>query len=52
MVLNRKFWPQSSQIFGSCVFVFTTVTSLWESALRSMDMFSGYYSSAWAGIEK
>ena len=46
MVLNRKFWPQGSQIFGSCVLVFTTVTSLQESALRFVDMFSRYCSSA------
>ena len=52
MVLNRKFRPQGSQIFVSCVPVFTTVTSLLESALRSVDMFSGYCSLAWAGIEK
>ena len=52
MVLNRKFWPQASQIFGSCVLVFTAVTSLQESALRSVDTFSGYCSLAWAGIEK
>ena len=39
MVLNRKFWPEGSQTFGSCVLVFT-VTSLQESALRSVDMFS------------
>ena len=51
MVLNRKFWPQGSQIFGSCVLAFT-VTSLQESALRSVDMFPGYCSLAWAGIEK
>ena len=52
MVLNRKFWPQGSQIFGSCVLVFTTVASLYKSALRSVDMVSGYCSLAWAGIEK
>ena len=52
MVLNRKFWPQGFQIFVSCVLVFTTVTSLQESALRSVDTFSGYRSLAWAGIEK
>ena len=52
MVLNRKFWPQGSQICGSCVLVFTTVTSLQESALKSVDMFSGYCCLAWAGIEK
>ena len=52
MVLNRKFWPQGSQIFGSCVLVFTTVTLLQESALRSVDTFSGYCSLARAGIEK
>ena len=52
MVLNRKFWPQGCQIFCSCVLVFTTVTSLQESALRSVDMFSRYCSLAWAGIEK
>ena len=52
MVLNRKLWPQGSQICGSCVLVFTTVTSLQESALRSVDMFSGYCSLAWARIEK
>ena len=52
MVLNRKLWPQSFQIFGSCVLVFTAVTSLLELALRSVDMFSVYCSLAWAGIEK
>ena len=52
MVLNRKFWTQGSRIFGSCVLVFTTVTSLTESALRSVDMFSRYCSLAWAGIER
>ena len=51
MVLDRKFWLQGSQIFGSCVLVFT-VTSLKESALRSVDMFSRHYSLAWAGIER
>ena len=52
MVLDRKVWPQGSQIFGSCVLVFTTVTSLYESALRSVDMFSRYCSLALAVIEK
>ena len=52
MMLDRKVLPQGSQIFGSCLVVFTTVTSLQESALRSVDMFSGYCSLAWAGIEK
>ena len=51
MMLNRKFWPQGSQIFGSCVLV-STATSLQESALRSMDMFSRHCSLAWAGIER
>ena len=40
MVHNRKFWPQGFfKIFGSYV-PFFTVTSLKESALRSVDMFS------------
>ena len=39
-------------MFGSCVLVLTTVTSFQESALRSVDTFSGYCSLAWAGIEK
>ena len=40
MVHNRKFWPQGSfKIFDSYVQVFA-VTSLQESALRSVDMFS------------
>ena len=52
MVLNGKFQPQGSQIFGSCVLAFTAATSLQESALRSVDVFSGYCSLAWAGIEK
>ena len=51
MVLDRKVWPQGSQIFGSCLVVFTTVTSLQESALRSVDMFSGCCSLAWADIK-
>ena len=51
MVLNRKFWIQGSQIFGSCVLVFT-VTSLQELALRFVDMFSRHCSLAWAGPER
>ena len=51
MVLNIKFWPPGSQMFGYCVLIFT-VTSLWEPVLRSVDMFSRHCSLAWAGIEK
>ena len=51
MVLNRKIWPQDSQIFGSCVAVFAE-TSLQESVLKSVDTFSRHCYLAWTGIER
>ena len=48
MVHNRKFWPQGSQMFGSCVPVFT-VTSLQEPTLRSVDnvLQAVFFSMGW-----